>query len=908
MPADQTILAKKITTIASARLATLKLRLPAVDKARLLHILGLSEFAFSALVHTPELIRAISVGGEPPENWSLALQRRWYSLQIIDTQLRSAGSIDAALALTSSTAEILLDKAQKSATEELTARFGQPRGAGNQVMPLVIIGMGKLGGGELNFSSDIDLIASYADAGQTDGGKSIDHQDYFSRLVQLISQRLSEVSDDGFPFRVDWRLRPFGASGQLACSFAAMEQYYQREGRDWERYAWIKARPISAAQADGLSLIESLRPFVYRRYLDYAAFEGLRDMKLALDAQVRRKGNTDNLKLGPGGIREIEFIVQLQQLIRGGREPALRLCGTLPALHQLREMGILREREAVDLRDAYRFLRRSENLIQMLQDEQSHTLPTAITQKECVAHFMGYASVDEFLAQLHDHRRRVARHFHNVIELTPDGKNRVQLTAVTHDVWQRVQQSDSGDFADSWTRQLHSLATSAAVTNLSREARSRVDRLMPLLIGESTAQEIALPNKLLLLRFVQSVLGRTSYLALLCERPPLLTLLVRLFGQSKWIAEQIISAPILLDDLLDNRRLQMSLKPKALREQWVAESTALNTSVAADDEVRVERLREFALSIGLRVAIRFLDKRLSALEASRTLADLADLVLQECLVLARGQMRAAHGDFAERTSEFCVLGYGSLGGYEMNFASDLDLVFLYVADDNANESDGPRPLDPQRYFARLAQKLIHLLTFSTPLGPLHAIDTRLRPNGNKGLLVTTLTAFAAYQKAEAWLWEQQALVRARVIAGEPRLTARVRAMRKKILCMPRDAAMVRTQVARMRERLREERDRSIETAFDLKQGSGGIVDLEFALQSKILQYPNNQKATPTDTHSLIRMQPNNWANRLAKAHLALLDFSLRCTLNLQPRVLPIQQIPKQSRATIKAFYKQQIGD
>jgi glutamate-ammonia-ligase adenylyltransferase len=818
------------------------------------------------------------------------------ALRLIWRDVNRIDSVEQTLAGASALAETCLDLALSQAQRSLMVRHGEPRDEAGKPQRLVVLAFGKLGGGELNFSSDIDLILAFAENGQTDGARPLANEAFFARVAQQLVKLLAEITVDGYVFRVDLRLRPFGSAGRIAMSFAAMEQYYQREGRDWERYAWIKARPVAGDIAAGNRLIELLRPFVYRRYLDYTAFAGLREMKALIDAEVARKDLARHLKLGPGGIREIEFIVQLLQLIRGGRELGMRKRGLLPALAVCEQIGALGGASAKRLRAAYLLLRQLENRVQMLRDEQTHELPEDPFTRARLSAGLGYAGWPALESALAKVRDDVTEEYTALITPVRGDAPATDSNALVLAYWQRLGERSAAAAelaalgfasADALHGQLGALYSAASRT-LETRARACFDRLLPLMIraaAASVAADVCLER---LIRLVHSVLRRSAYLALLEEQPVALERLVALSAGSALLAERVIAHPLLLDDLLD-ARVDTSMPGRAELDADLERRLA--PIDPADSEAEIEVLQEEKQSATFRVGL-VNSRHSDAIATSRALSDVADAIIARTLSLAERDIARRHGRLPHGSC-LAVVGYGSLGGAELGFASDLDLVFVYDDAIAGGESDGERPLDGPRYVARLAQRVVHWLTVQTRAGRLYDVDVRLRPDGGKGMLVVSLEAFADYQRERAWIWEQQALVRARVIAGDSATASRFTATRAAALAQPRDAAAVREQVTTMRARWRVERDRSTGALLDLKQGAGALLDIEFLLQALVLM---NAHAHPRlldsgSTPALIMavaaadiVTPAQ-AQDLAAAHAELLARSLACTLDARPRLV-----------------------
>lgn len=827
--------------------------------------------------------------------------RRREAIRLIWRDVNGLDAVETTLAGASVLAESCIEAALRQAEHQIAQRHGALRIADGTAQRLIVLALGKLGGGELNFSSDIDLVLAYAEDGLSDGVRALEADAYYARVGQQLVALLAERSADGYVYRVDLRLRPFGNAGRIALSFAAMEQYYQREGRDWERYAWIKARPVAGDRAGGTRLLETLRPFVFRRYLDYTAFAGLREMKALIDAEVARKDLAGNLKLGPGGIREIEFIVQLVQLIRGGREPSLRVRGLLPALSAAAQRGLMPQAQAVRLAEAYRFLRRLENRVQMFADQQTHDVPDDADVRLRLALALGqpdWAALEQRL----ERQRAIVREEFAALMAPAEAAREAPQDTPWPALWQRCV-ADGVDRAalaaagfvppDEAASALEGLTGSAALRNAATRSRERLDRVMPALLAAAAAS--AAPSACLtrLVRFVHAVARRSAYLALLDEQPAALRRLTQVFGASAFLAERVVAHPLLLDELFDDRLDARPLDRVAVEAEIGRRLAALP---APDPEVEIEVIQEERLAALFRLGLAFLGGRSDAEATAAALAGVADAVLAAVLRLAERDLIAAHGRLDGHAGEgagLAVIGYGSLGGVELGFSSDLDLVFVYDGALAQRESLGVKPLDGQRYYARLAQRIVHLLTLPTRSGRLYEVDVRLRPDGAKGLLVTSLAAYVDYQRERAWTWEHQALVRARAVAGDVALGRRFAEARAALLCAPREAAGLRTQIGAMRARWRAERDRSDAHRFDLKQGIGGLVDIEFLLQALVLEHAATHPALLGSGNSaeLIArlgaagLLATAQTEALATAHAALLARALACTLDARSRLI-----------------------
>lgn len=875
-----------------------------------------SDFAIDTLARQPALLETLDGPAEPVPvlaadavaDWPAQL-RRWRareSTRLVWRDLAGLDSVEDTLAGASRLADQALQAGVRALAGPLEQAHGLVRNAEGAPQSLVVFGLGKLGGHELNFSSDVDLVYAFAEHGTSDGPRPLEAEAWFTRLGQRLAQLLGDVTAEGFCHRVDLRLRPFGASGRLALSFGAMEQYYQREGRDWERYAWIKARPVAGDLAAGQRLLDTLRPFVYRRYLDYSALDGLREMKALISAEVQRRELAEDLKLGPGGIREVEFLVQALQLIRAGREPQLRGRSLLPVLAALAEAGHVKPATAERLATAYRYLRRLENRVQMMGDQQVHALPDDPLQRHRIARGLGHPGERELLAELDGHRAVVAEEFSGLLEArrrrkAPAG-SLVQYWRALPDGGDPMVLADAG-FADAATQDanLRDFARTPAVRSLSSRGRQRLDNVVPELLAaaaRSQAPDAALPRGLALL---QAITRRTSYLALLDEQPAALARLVDVTARSALLSERLAAHPLLLDELLDTRAAGPVPDDDEIRET-VADTAARLPH--GDVEAGLNALNETRQAIGFRLALATMGLRLPPVHSAWRLATLAESLLDVLLRIASDDLARQHGQVPG--AGLAVVGYGSLGGHELGFGSDLDLVFLHDAPADAS-SDGARPLDANRYFGRLAQRLVSLLGTVTGAGKLYDVDVRLRPDGAQGMLVSSLESFADYQRQRAWTWEKQALVRARPIAGAEKVQAAFDRIRTETLRAPRDAGGLHTDVLAMRKRMRGELDRSRGLHFDLKQGEGGLVDLEFLVQALALRHAAEHPALcePRDTPGLLHalaavgVLPHDTLQPLLDAHALMVDMGLDCTLDQRPRIVPLDDPLEAARTAIR---------
>lgn len=791
--------------------------------------------------------------------------------------------------------------------DQLQQEYGQPQDAEGNPQQMVVLGMGKLGASELNFSSDIDLILAYPQPGQTQGIRRITAEEYFTRLGRRLIKLLSQNTSDGFVFRVDLNLRPYGDSGPLVMHFDALEDYYVRQGREWERYAWIKARAVAGDTVAGARLLQRLHPFVYRRYLDYGMFEGLRDMKARIAREVQRKGMQQNIKLGAGGIREIEFLGQVFQLIRGGVLPALQIRGIRAVLEVLAHQELITTHTWQELDQAYLFLRTTENRLQQYADQQTHLLPADPAGQERLARAMQFENWRAFYAHLQGLMQLVHGHFQGLLE--PRGEDDIdslqeKLERELAEVWR---QPDDPDHATAILAQagfqepqealrlLRALQQHRATRALSTEGRRRLDRLLPRLLRHVGACQEPLPVLIRVLDLLAAIQQRTSYLALLLENPSVLQHLVDLVEASPLIGSFLTHHPVLLDELLDARALYLPPRLADLHQE-LQHQLALVT----EDELeqQIEQLCIFKQTQVLKVAAADVSGGLALMRVSDHLSAIAETILQQVLEMAWQHLVQKHGHPACSLDPnpcgrgFAVIAYGKLGGFEFGYGSDLDLVFLHAGVGHT-PTNGQRPLDTPQFYARLGQRVIHILTARTRAGVLYDTDMRLRPSGNAGLLVCHVEAFHQYQIEKAWLWEHQALVRARAVAGDSHLMARFESVREAILGQPRSAAQLRREVLDMRRRLFREHAPRQREMFDLKHDRGGIVDIEFLVQYLVLReaWRHRELLRWTDNVRLLQtliecgVLSEYEGHYLKKAYLILRAVAHKLSLQEKPAVV-----------------------
>lgn len=761
-------------------------------------------------------------------------------------------SLDDSLAHLSKLAEAMIMEAYGWLYRFCCNEWGTPCDVEGNPQPMLILGMGKLGGGELNFSSDIDLIFTYPENGETQGARrSIANAQFFTRLGQRLIKALDQQTYDGFCYRVDMRLRPFGDSGPLVMSFAALEDYYQEQGRDWERYAMIKARVMGKEQFSCYqSLRQMLRPFVFRRYIDFSAIQSLRRMKAMIRSEVRRRGLTDNIKLGAGGIREIEFIVQAFQLIRGGRDPILRKRGLFITLNAIRELELLPVQDADTLEAAYRYLRRVENLLQAIGDKQTQTLPDNERDRLRLAVAMGEENWDLLRGKIASHMQGVHDIFDNLIG-DEEGGEEEKIATEFSEIWDAARDPElvakiltdmTAQHAEEQAKALLRFKEELAKRTLGPRGREVVNRLMPVMLSHIVCRQDAIAVLERVLKLLICIATRTTYLELLDEHHGAITQLVRLCGASPMVAEKLASYPILLDELLD---LQHLYNPTPL-DQYRNELFDFLARIPEEDmEQQMEHIRQFKQTQLLRIAAADIAGVLPVMKVSDHLTYLAEAIVEAVVNQAWFQMTEKYGQpshLAGRDGRgFAVIGYGKVGGIELGYNSDLDVVFVHDCPVDSY-TDGPKEIDGRQFYLRLAQRIVHLFSTRTASGVLYDIDTRLRPSGASGMLVTTLESFEEYQNTEAWTWEHQALVRTRMIYGDALLAKGFSDVRKRVLTNVRDRDALRKDVVEMRHKMRDHLGSKEKGKFHIKQDPGGITDIEFMTQFFVLANAHEEPA------------------------------------------------------------------
>lgn len=826
--------------------------------------------------------------------------------RLITRDLGGIADLEEVVGTVTQLAEIAIRTAVAQLHGDLAAAHGEPLGAANGAPQLLhVVGMGKLGGGELNASSDIDLILVYPEEGDTNGKRPLSNHEFFTRLTRRLIGALNEWTEDGFVFRVDTRLRPYGDSGPLVVSFDMLENYLITQGRAWERYAWIKGRVLTGDQPD--ALLAMVRPFVFRRHLDYGAFASMRSLHSQVRHEVNRRDRLDDIKLGPGGIREIEFIVQVFQLIRGGHERSLQQQPTLQVLQALGERQFIAPAAVAELRAAYIFLRNLEHRLQYRDDQQTQALPADTETLALLAESMGFTDEAGFLAVLAQHRAAVSLHFEAIFGEAENAGHPLST------LWQEQPAESVDADADSAAleqlvrlgykqapelcRRLALFRNGSRYRQMPAASQRRLDRLVPAAIATAASRGNPDATAERLLALFESISRREAYLALLHEYPHALERVADLMSASPWVAQYITQHPILLDGLLDARTLLAPPDWKTLR----AELRAGLDSAEGDIERQMDLLRHFKNTQTLHCIAQDLAGTLPLETLSDQLSDLACVILEEVLRLCWQGLRQHHRE----EPLFAIVGYGKLGGKELGYASDLDIVFVY--EDAAPEA--------AENYARLAQRINHWLTSITAAGVLYETDLRLRPDGASGLLVTPLESMRQYQSQQAWLWEHQALTRARSVAGDAAISSAFEELRITVLRKPRELPALRAEIIGMRRKMLAAHPNTSKL-FDIKHDPGGIIDVEFMVQYLVLGHAQRHAALTANAGNLALLKTAAGLGLITDAeavavHAAYRQFrelqhQLRLAGERYARVEPHKVAA--SVAAVSALWKTLLGD
>ena len=834
-----------------------------------------------------------------PLNSGLRRLRQFVFAHTAARDLGGLATLDEVVSTMTAFAEFCIEHAQRTLADDLCERHGQPCGASGALQALGCLGMGKLGGGELNVSSDIDLIFVYPEEGETAGPLPLENFEFFTRLGRRLIEALAKVTEDGFVFRVDMRLRPWGDSGPLVTTHDALENYFIAHGREWERYAWLKARALTGTRQAELEAIRL--PFVFRKYFDFGAIDALRGLHAQIRREVARRELADDIKLGPGGIREIEFIAQVHQIIRGGRDPELRVRGTRAALARIRERGLIDAETVAGLLAAYDFLRRLEHRLQYLDDAQTHRLPERAEDRERIAQALGHPDFTALTVVLDQHRALVTQAFERIFANPTNGEPAGPRMSGAVDGSDPHALSQLGyAHPDEAAERLARLRASARYQQMPQAVRARFDPLVPAVVRSAAACPNPDDTLARLLDLLEAVSRRSAYLALLNEYPPTLAKIAALVSASSWAAQYLTRHPVLLDELLDSRLLDSE-------PDWGAYARELGQRLdefEPDTERQMDLMRDSHHAQVFRLLLKDLAGRLSVERLADHLSLLADTLLAETLRRVWTKLPAARAR-AGTPPAFAVIGYGKLGGKELGYAADLDIIFLF---------DDPDPDAPELY-ARFAQRLNTWLSLRTPAGILFETDLRLRPSGESGLLVSSIDAFATYQRESAWIWEHQALTRARFCAGDARVGAAFERIREEILTRARDRTALAAEVVDMRARMFAEHGDKSE-GFNLKHDLGGIIDVEFIVQYLVLGWSGEHRELTANLGNIallgiagrLGLIPIELAEPVQQAYREFRRLQHRQRLNGARSVVVPDAELADARAAVVALWRHLFGD
>jgi glutamate-ammonia-ligase adenylyltransferase len=924
--------------------AEIKIRPDAEIQKDLVKVLLFSEYIASGLAKNPEIFKELVESGDLFKSYShvsysarirkktihledtasikkILLHIKLYeSIRIAWRDLTGKARLEETLCDLSNLADAVIDAALQSLYDDLGKIYGLPVDADGNFYRLTVLGMGKLGAHELNFSSDLDLIFVYPEQGYTNTENFISNEEFFIKLCRRFLKFFTPGMDEINFYRIDTRLRPYGEGGPLVMSAAGFEAYYQAQGREWERYAMIKARPVAGDIEAGKTLLKILNSFVYRRYFDYGSFDSFRDMKRRISTQVKHRKLQNNVKLGPGGIREIEFFGQLFQLIRGGVEPELQQRSIMKVLDLLYSHRCIDKAVSEELKHAYVFLRMVENRLQEYSDLQTHDIPENNERRLVLALSMNYDSWEKFYSDLNYHLDRVHYHFSQLLVSEDQDQADLEVQAL-RELWMNINDpqftADSiatGRFQDPsrLVNILRSLEEHPNTKRLTPNGRKKLARLIPLLIRKTG--QLDDPDKIIsqLVDLVITIERRTCYLSLLVENKGALETLITLAEKSPWIISFLARHPALLDELMHPATLYFPPGRQALKREMAQRMERLGSD---DLEILLEELCVFRQVNMLRVAAADVSGDYPLMKVSDHLTFIAETVLEQVLDIAWNIVIGKYG-FPEGISEYCpennidccgfaIIAYGKVGGLEMGYKSDIDIVFIH-----REGSD----IDSVRLYSNLGQRIINALTLHTAAGTLYGADMRLRPGGNSGTIVSSMDGFEDYLENQAWTWEHQALIRARPVAGDKELGTRFEILRKAILTQPRDPEKLKSEVADMRERMRSERLKEEKGFFDLKQSRGGIVDIEFLVQFLVLKHSRNHPDLVLWTDNIRILESLDaegiitgcQSERLQNAYILMRKTIHRLNLQEKPLVVPDREF-NEIKARIIDIYDEYLG-
>ncbi|OGQ89563.1 MAG: bifunctional glutamine synthetase adenylyltransferase/deadenyltransferase [Deltaproteobacteria bacterium RIFOXYC2_FULL_48_10] len=884
------------------------------------------ETVYSEEAYALRLEKLISKDMDTARVREILLQAKVYeTIRIAWRDLTGRAPLEETLRDLSGLADAVVSRAMDSIYDALCSRHGLPADPEGNFQRLIVLAMGKLGAGELNFSSDLDLVFVYPREGLTTGQDRISNEEFFVKVCRLFLKFFAAGSHENTLYRIDTRLRPFGDGGPLVMSSFSFEEYYQAQGREWERYAMIKARPVAGDIEAGHRLLKNLNAFIYRRYFDYGSFDSFRDMKNRIMLQVTHKKLKHNIKLGAGGIREIEFFGQLFQLIRGGVEPAFQERRILKVLELLEAHQCINETTKNDLKTAYCFLRMVENRLQAYADLQTHDIPEKEDQQKILALSMGYDQWEGFHKDLRHHMQQVHHHFNQLL-LTEEAEPPDKPAQALKELWINI--NDPQFTADAVAVQgfkdpdrvlaiLRSLEEHPNTRRLTSNGRKKLARLIPVMVRKIGAQDDPEPLLIKLVDLIITIERRTCYLSLLIENKTALDTLITLAQKSPWIIRFLSNHPALLDELMHPSTLYRPPGKKALEDEMERRMAGIPSG---ETEFLLEEVCIFRQVNMLRVSAADVSGNYPLMKVSDHLTYIAETALNRVLRIAWDIVAQKYGipDGVSGQSMddcgFAIVAYGKVGGLEMGYKSDLDIVFLHKGESGVTKGQA-KSIDTLRFYSNLGQRIVNALTVHTPAGTLYGADMRLRPGGASGMIVSHIEAFEDYLKHQAWTWEHQALIRARYVAGDQTLGSRFDDIRKAVLIEKRDALVLKKEVAEMRERVREEHLKASKDSFDLKQSRGGIVDIEFLVQYLILKHAHDCPDLTVWTDNMRLLESLNAeeiitdceSERLQNAYLSMRKSIHSLSLQEKSPVVPVSLFSETGKQ-VTQIYDTYLGD
>lgn len=817
---------------------------------------------------------------------SLRNLRHYHLVQIVLNDICAETAVEKILEQISSLADALIKTSLEAASLHLEKKHGIPLNANSERQQLLVIAMGKLGGGELNFSSDIDLILSYAEDGELKGIGNLSYREFYIRVGRLMTQLLNDVTGDGFVYRVDLRLRPWGNSGPLVVSLDGLAHYYHLHGREWERYALVKSRLVNGLPQEIQAFKQIVSPFVFRKYFDFNVFSELGSLKQQIDKQAKLKQQLLNIKLFSGGIREIEFCMQALQILRGGRNPQLQTPSIMDMFEHAKNEKFYSSKELHVLTESYLFYRLIENRIQMLNDQQTHDLPESEEAQISILSALNFDTWLSLLTKIEKTQLKVHAIFKQLFLENEPKSNEIDFTHFELEDWIKYCHETEIQEAEELGTRIHQLLLERSIQAMSSKGKSRLFQLLPELFKLLSKSSNALIIFEGFYRLFISIAGRSVYLELINMHQTMLYKLIDLFSLSEWLSQEIIKYPVLLESVLITNDLEesKSILLTNLRTQI--------SNIKDDKELTLDILRVFKRQQVFQIALKESQGLIDALKASRLLSELAELLLQVSYELSFSELEVQYGqpcyqlDGALHYSKFAVIAYGKLGGKELHYESDLDVIFLHDSMGTKQQTTGEKCISNEQFYMRLAQKITSSMSLMTSSGRLYEIDSRLRPNGASGYLVSSIESYQNYQLTKAWVWEHQALVRATLCAGEESFRGDFEKVKCNILAQQREPESLQKEICEMRNKMYEAKfNNKKHESFNLKHSRGGLVDIEFMVQYFVLLNANKQSSLCQYSDNIRLLEELVSKKVVAQSYLPLLEIYQQLHYLLHQQVL-----------------------